>query len=588
MTDNLVTRAVGAIDDFRFIVSVRFEPDARIFKMVLTPLDESEQPNETVSVDSRFVRAAKWVLYLDSRRESVLRSGHATSISIPDVQTLPSGRPVGQTLGDYRRLRLKTEALLYPLFQPNPSFEELYPYQADGVEWLLSRKRGILADDMGLGKTIQVISAIRVLFHSASLRRALIMAPKGLMANWEYEFSRWSPELGVAVITPGASIREDAWKALVERRHVLITNYEQLRDPPRILLERVPELIVADEAHRLRNRESQVTLGSVQLRSDRFWALTGTPLERDIEDFATLLSMVDPDKFSPEDSRLHPTSLRSRARPYIMRRRKQDVLSQLPKVIETEETLELTDKQQEAYRNSIAHYRRNTRPGNDLALLTRLLAICDIETEGHTSCKIDRILDLLRDIYAVREKAVVFSHRLAALRQLRDRINQLFGAGRCIILTGEMDALERERAVSRFRSDESVIALLASSRVGGEGLTLVEANHVLFVNLWWNPSANQQARDRVVRIGQQRIVQVYRFFCQGTVEESLKQILEVKKSLFIDTIEKLADAEVGICRRVLAEVGIESLLRDEHRSSTLLPRTQAHRLEAVQTGSKTV
>lgn len=563
----LSAAAHGAVNGIRFTVRVYSVGNTGGHEMVLAPYDEFKPQDQSVPVDSRIARLADWVLFLDARRQNALRSGRVTSISIPPVQQVATGRVNGRTPEDYRRLRLKIETLLYPVFRPEPSLEHLYPYQVEGVKWLLNRKNGILADDMGLGKTIQVISAIRVLFHEANVRSVLVMSPKGLIANWECEFRRWAPELGVAVITPGASIRESAWEAVVGYRHVLITNYEQIREPPRILHESVPDIIVADEAHRLRKRESLVTSSSFQLRPDRFWALTGTPLERDIEDFATILSVVAPDRFSPSDSRLHPTSLRSRARRYILRRHKQDVLSQLPKVIETEELLDLTEEQQELYRDSIALYRRRAKPGGELALLTRLLAICDIDSGSQKSCKIDRILELLRRIHAVGEKAVIFSHRLEALRHLNRRIDELFGRGSCSILTGDMDTKQRDDAVLRFRNTESVLALLASSRVGGEGLTLVEANHVLFVNLWWNPSANQQARDRVVRIGQKRTVQVHWFYCRGTVEESLKRILEAKRGLFADTIEKLAEGELRVYRRVLAEVGIDALLGDNRLAS---------------------
>lgn len=569
MNGDVATRAVGTVSNIPFSVVVYSDANSGNSRLEIAPYPVCEQPNESVHSDSRYVRAAEWLLYLDARRENALRAGRVTSVLIPLEQQFLAGRVVRQTMDEYRKLRLKVEALVYPVFRPKPSLESLYPFQVEGVKWLLSRNHGILADDMGLGKTVQVISAIRVLFHNASLRSVLIMSPKGLMANWENEFRRWSPELGVAVITPSASLREGAWEAIIERRHVLITNYEQIREPPAILRERVPDLIVADEAHRLRKRESQVTFGSFQLRPARFWALTGTPLERAIEDFATILSVVAPNRFSFADSELHPSSLRSRARPYVLRRRKSDVLSQLPRVIETEESLELTEEQQEWYNDSIMLYRKNAKLGDELALLTRLLSICDFESQSQQSCKADRILDLLKYIHEAGEKAVVFSHRLQPLRHLRDRINQMFGNGSCSLLTGDMDTLERECVVSHFRDTASVVALLASSRVGGEGLTLVEANHVLFVNLWWNPTANQQARDRVVRIGQQRIVQVYRFFCRGTVEESLKRILEVKKDLFVDTIDKLAEGELGVCKRVLAEVGMESLLGDRHHTSNV-------------------
>ena len=142
--------------------------------------------------------------------------------------------------------------------------KELYPFQRQGVEWLIEQSGGILADDMGLGKTVQVIAAVRLLFNRAQLRSVLIVCPKSLIATWEREFERWAPELGVAVLTPPARIREDAWKVVAGRCHVLLTNYEQLRDPPEILKRTALDLIVADEAHWLRNRSARITSGSFQ------------------------------------------------------------------------------------------------------------------------------------------------------------------------------------------------------------------------------------------------------------------------------------------------------------------------------------
>ncbi len=131
--------------------------------------------------------------------------------------------------------------------------EALYPFQRAGVDWLCNQPSGaILADDMGLGKTVQVIAAIRRLFNRAALRSVLLLCPKNLLANWEREFGRWAPELGVAVLSPGASLREQAWRAVFGRRHIVISNYEQMRSPPAALLGASLDLMVADEAHRLR------------------------------------------------------------------------------------------------------------------------------------------------------------------------------------------------------------------------------------------------------------------------------------------------------------------------------------------------
>ena len=162
-------------------------------------------------------------------------------------------------------------------------------------------------------------------------------------------------------------------------RHVVLTNYEQLREVPETLQEVPPDLVIADEAHRLRNRGSQITEGCFELRPKHFWALTGTPIERDQEDLATLLSLVLPKRFAPDDARLPADSLRSRARPHILRRRKEQVLDDLPAVFDTTEALDLTGEQESAYRAAVKRHRRRSVAGDELALLTRLQVLCDID-----------------------------------------------------------------------------------------------------------------------------------------------------------------------------------------------------------------
>ena len=542
--------------------TIRLEqgPNLKSRKLILgLRSSKGERVSTANPVDQRSLQTIDWILELDEQYKESIRKGNVLEIGVPLRQECLSGRVSRQTVSEYWKLRLDIGELVYPVLEGAPNLTHLYPYQLDGVRWLLDRPSGILADDMGLGKTVQVISAIRILFHQAKLRTVLVVCPKGLIANWEHEFDHWAPELGIAVVTPPAQIREGAWRAICRRRHVLLTNYEQLREPPEVLLGQPPDLIVTDEAHRLRNRTARVTCSSFALRPNRFWALTGTPLERDLDDFATLLSMVAPTSFSPNDSKLHTTSLRSRARPYILRRRKQDVLPQLPSVIDCEEELDLTNAQRERYQATIMEYRGTKKQGDQLALLTRLLSLCDIDVESRQSSKIDRIVDLLINIRKNGEKAVIFSYRLDALRELEERITRLWGHDSCAVLMGDMDNTARNGSVAQFRNNSRNVALLASSRVGGEGLTLIEANHVLFVNEWWNPSANLQARDRVVRIGQERRVWVYRFCCRDTIEESLKQVLKSKQMLFDDTVERLARNANSAWIRLLNEVGMEHL-----------------------------
>ena len=518
--------------------------------------------DNTFTVADRLARAAEWVMDLDAQYRDLIHAGRSPQVNIPAASYPRTGRAHRETSADYQKLRLGIGELIRPLLLDPPELKELYPFQRQGAEWLSDQRGAILADDMGLGKTVQAIAAMRLLFNRAMLRSTLVVCPKGLVATWERELGRWAPELGVAILTPPAQIREDAWKAVAGRSHVLLTNYEQLRHPPAVLRNNAPDLIVADEAHRLRNRGARITSGSFQLKPGRFWALTGTPLERDLEDLATLLSLVAPARFAPADGKLHPSSLRSRARPYVLRRRKQEVLEELPPVLDTVEMLDLSEAQERVYRDAVKRYRRRGEKGDELALLTRLQALCDFDPKSRESCKAERILHLLGRIREQREKAVIFSHRLEALRELRCQITKRWGEEAGILLVGEMDGVERERALTHFRGSDAALALLASTRIGGEGLTLVEANHVFLFNQWWNPSANDQARDRVVRIGQRRKVRVYRFCCRGTIEEALERILKSKRELFDDAVERLAQSESAAWTRVLSEVGVERLLSE--------------------------
>ena len=175
-----------------------------------------------------------------------------------------------------------------------------------------------------------------------------------------------------------------------------------------------------------------------------------------------------------------------------------------------------------------------------LQRLTILRSICNAELASGASAKIDRILEILQAVQDAGEKAVVFSYILRPLEILLNRMSQEQPPLGAVTLTGKLTTAERTRAIQRFKSDDAVVALLCSSRVGGEGLTLTEANHVLFINEWWNPSANAQARDRVVRLGQERIVHVHRFRCKDTVEEVLDRILDWKSETFANIVDALA------------------------------------------------
>jgi SNF2 family DNA or RNA helicase len=485
-------------------------------------------------------RAIRWISELDTAAKADFLAGRVVAKDVP-VRTpkpLPALGP-SASAEDYRELRVTAGGLVRPFLLGVPDEAHLFPYQTVGVEWLLDHGNGILADDMGLGKGVQTIAALRQLIHFGVARGGLIVCPRSLIANWEEELSKWAPELSRLRVIPSARDKHEVWATITGRVHVLLTSYEHLRDPPPTLRTCHLDVIIADEAHRIRNLSAAVTQGIRALHWRRFWALTGTPIERDPKDLATLLSTLDPRRFTAGDSSLSLSTLRARASPYILRRLKVEVLDQLPPVLDSKETLELLPPQQRAYRRALKDTMRSGGSGSFLRLINELRTICDFDPETGKSVKIERITEILDEIRMAREKAVVFSYLLRPLDILEAELEQTDLES--VRLEGSMSLIERDDAIHRFKSDPSVVTLLASTRVGGEGLTLTEANHVIFLNEWWNPSSNAQARDRVVRIGQRRGVNVYRFRCKGTIEQVLDRILEAKSDTFSLILDRLAD-----------------------------------------------
>jgi SNF2 family DNA or RNA helicase len=428
--------------------------------------------------------------------------------------------------------------LIRPLLLPRPDAKHLYGYQRKGVAWLLRTPRALLADDMGLGKTAQAIEALRRLVRVAKVDWALVVAPRTLLPTWATEARRWAPELCVLTVLPRSAEREARWRRATGRCHLALTSYEQLRDVAKALVDHPPALLIADEAHRIRKRHSLATEGIRKVQSERIWALSGTPVERDSQDLAVLMSMLDSRKFSSVDGQLHRNSLRARVRPYLLRRKKEDVLKELPSVVEQEEELALSPTQKKAYSQAIrTHAAKRDGANNYLALFNELMSICDMDQASGESSKLDRIVEIMEDIRISGDKAVVFSYTKAPLHSLRARLNDT--GTKCCFLVGDQSIQERQSEIDTFRKRADTTALLASSRIASEGLTLVEANHVIFINRWWNPSANNQARDRVVRIGQKKAVYVWTFLSSQTIESRLKVILSEKKKTFDELIESV-------------------------------------------------
>lgn len=436
------------------------------------------------------------------------------------------------------RARERALDLVLPALLPLRIRDDLYPFQRTGVAWLLRHPRAILADDMGLGKTIQVIAALRRLFRHGRIASCLVVAPRTLLGNWATESRRWAPELVSSPLNTEPTITTPrGWRSEMARAHILLASYESVRDPSEEMIRNPPDVVVADEAHRLRKSESLAHLALRRIRSQYLWAITGTPVERHAEDLAALMSLIDPKRFAVDDDRLGIETLRSRTRPYLLRRTKEDVLPELPTPDEQIEEVELHPSQREAYDRALREFRPSGNSGY-LPLFNKLRSICDLEEDNGASSKLDRAVELINAAARDSHKTVVFSYLLDPLRVLLARLRSEFGDV-ATLLTGDLSLVARRRVVARFKSDAQCSVLLASLRVGGEGLTLTEASLVIFINRWWNPSNNSQAVDRVVRIGQHKPVTVHYLTCTNTVEDRLQPLLDRKQLTFAQLIDAL-------------------------------------------------
>lgn len=482
------------------------------------------QPN-VGSMAGRYGRATSWITELDAWANTRLMEGGNIRV------TLSSIRAAGRTDGG----RPTLGRVLMPLLTRRRTRWPLYHYQRTGVKRLIASRRCLLADDMGLGKTLQVIVAVARLLEHEDCRRILVVAPASVLDTWHKEFQRWAPMICVRVADSNRAtmVFRECWNVA----HVVLTNYEQMRIPPDPVIRRAPQILVLDEAHRVKNWNAQVSSGIRSLDLRRVWALTGTPLEKGKTDLVGLMTLLEPQRFGRQDDDLPSWLLRAKTRPYTLRREKADVLVDLPEVTYRTERIQLRGEHAHAYQRA---QKVGASAEDMLAAFRKLQTLSDYDPSTGASAKLDRAIEILTTICSdIGQKAVVFSYLIRPLELLKDRLLTTTDVSFAGVYQGNLTTSERTMMLKRFRELRSGV-LLASLRAAGEGLTLTEANHVLLINRWWNPSANAQAIDRVHRIGQQLPVTVYYFEAVGTVDEHLTEVLEGKEELFEEVVARLA------------------------------------------------
>ncbi|WP_409292581.1 SNF2 helicase associated domain-containing protein [Peribacillus sp. SCS-37] len=449
--------------------------------------------------------------------------------------------------------------LLQSLKTPDPGSVLIPPrfstvlrgYQKEGFVWLKTLAGfgfgGILADDMGLGKTVQALVYIESVLDQIKNDRspALIVCPSSLLYNWLDEMMRFMPGVKAAVMdgTP-----EKRMKLLGEagRMDVIITSYPLLRKDIAWYANRSFHTVFFDEAQAFKNPGTATARAVKQITAGHRFALTGTPLENSITELWSIFHVVFPGLFADlrEYSYLTPKQIARRARPFMLRRVKEDVLPELPQKIETSETQELLPAQKTLYAGYLAKLRQDTLKHLDrdtvrknrikiLAGITRLRQICChpglfVDHYKGGSAKFNQLLEILEEARLAGRRVLVFSQFTKMLgmigREAARRGMPFF------YLDGETPSHERVQLCEKFNRGERNLFLI-SLKAGGTGLNLTGADTVVLYDTWWNPAVEEQAADRAHRYGQKSTVQVIKLIARGTIEEKMNELQEKKKQL---------------------------------------------------------
>ncbi|NBC14706.1 MAG: DEAD/DEAH box helicase family protein [Gammaproteobacteria bacterium] len=478
----------------------------------------------------------------------------------------------------------------------------LYPYQMEGVAFLAGRGRALLADDMGLGKTLQAIAAAYWLHRNENVERALIVCPASLKLQWQREIERFTGAEAHLVQGPA-----DA-RAVQYRKGsgFYIINYELvLRDLSVISETLAPDLLILDEAQRIKNWRTKIATAIKRIPSRYAFVLTGTPLENRLEDLYSLMQVVDPRVLGPlwryladfhiTDERgkvlgyRNLSELRRRLAPVMLRRDRALVREQLPDRIEQRRDVPLSPKQAEIHDDALNMAawlaqivkRRPLTPAEQnrmMAALQRARMACnaaglvDKETKG--SPKLDELAGILEDGCRLAGlKAVVFSQWAQMGEMVEDLVRRM-GLG-CVRLHGQIPSAKRGALMDRFHNDDACQVFI-STDAGGTGLNLQCASLLVNLDVPWNPAVLDQRVARVHRLGQRSKVQVVHLVAADAYEDQVLGLVQGKRDLFDNVVDAdAAEDVVGMSKR-LAEVLAEDLAdKDAHKEQPAAPGLDA-------------
>ncbi|WP_415349634.1 DEAD/DEAH box helicase [Clostridium perfringens] len=455
---------------------------------------------------------------------------------------------------------------------------ELRPYQKEGFKWINEITDlgfgGILADDMGLGKTLQIIAFLL----SQKKSKSIVVVPTSVIYNWMDEFEKFAPSIRIGLVHGSKSKRdkvlrdfkrglgikieeENLKEKSYEKYDVLLTTYGTLKNDEKAYENLSFDYCIIDEAQNIKNPTAQATLSVKNIKSRCNIALTGTPIENNLMELWSIFDFVMPgylftkerfrERFILDESNL--SELKSLITPFILRRLKEDVLSELPEKLEKKYLVEMKGKQKQLYsfyvkaiKNQLNENKSSEKSGRDkinlFAYLTKLREICldpSLVVPDYTggSSKLTVVKEIVKDASESGKKILLFSQFTSVLKKIeedfkKEEISYLY-------LDGGTSAKDRVERVKKFNEDSNIKVFLISLKAGGVGLNLTSASMVIHFDPWWNPAVEDQATDRAHRFGQENKVEVIKLVAKDTIEEKIVLMQEDKREL----IQSLMDGK---------------------------------------------
>ena len=526
-------------------------------------------------IDEQYVRKLERLFEKGKKKQQV----RISVFDLPEIIQLLETVPEGPAVNRIRSLYEGFNGIADRRIRISGLRAELRPYQREGVKWLdylyENKMGGCLADDMGLGKTVQTI-ALLCRTAGKTDKPSLIVMPKSLLFNWAAELNRFAPQLRVATYYGNGRQLDDAMGA-----QIILTTYGMVRRDISALKDRKFHLLILDESQNIKNTAAQMTQAVLLLQAEGRLALSGTPVENNLSELYSLFRFLNPSMFGSAQSfaerYITPIQrdadkevlqeLRRKIYPFILRRTKQEVLTELPDRIDQRIHIALDEQHAAFYEQRRRYFHETVREGissdglnksqflilQALSELRRIASVPESMSDGRVaSSKIPALLDSLEEAVANGHKAVVFFNFIAGIELVGERLEQA-GIGYAVMTGATQD---RQRVVERFQTDPACQVLLMTLKTGGVGLNLTAADTVFIFEPWWNRAEEEQAVSRLHRIGQKASVMSFSIIADGTIEEKIALLQEQKQTL----VDALISSD-GHLSKHLTEEDIDFILR---------------------------